>query len=394
MNRHGGIRIGRIFGIPIIIDTSWLVIFFLITWAFWGQFRLLAPSVSTTSVWVAALVASLLFFASVLIHELSHSVVAIRRGIPVKQIRLFIFGGVSEISEEASSPQDEFAITIAGPLASFVLAVVFYGITLVLPDGRAALQGAIDMVFRGRVDRIPSADQAAAVVAMIPATLAFINAALGLFNLLPGFPLDGGRVLRSIVWRVTGSWHRATVIAIAGGRALAFVMITLGLFDVLFAGDVGGLWYVLLGWFLMQAANSARVQMEVKEGLVGVTAGQLMTPTPVALPGDITLQEAFDEYIMAHNYSVFPVVVDGRVRGTLSLAHLRQFPRVQWPVVTVAEAMTPLEPGDAVSADAPVDHLIDRLAGGGRRVVVVDGGRLVGIISPSDVTRWLQRGGL
>lgn len=390
----GGIKIGRLFGIPIIIDTSWLVIFFLITWAFWGQFRLLAPTVTGAPTWVAALVASLLFFTSVLIHELSHSVVSIRRDIPVNRIRLFIFGGVSEISEEAATPQDEFAITIAGPLASFVLAAIFYGITILLPDGREALQAAIDLVIKGRPDRIPTTSQPDVLIALVPATLAFINAALGVFNLLPGFPLDGGRILRSIVWRVTGSWHRATVIAIAGGRALAFVMITLGLFDVLFAGDLGGLWYVLLGWFLMQAANSAMIQMEVKEGLAGVTAGQVMTSTPVALPGDITLQQAFDDYIMAHNYSVFPVVIDGRVRGTLSLAHLREVPRAEWPLVTVAEAMTPLEPDDAVPVDAPVDELVQRLAGGGRRVVVVQSGRLVGIISPSDITRWMQRRGL
>lgn len=386
-----GLKVGKVLGIPIIIDTSWIVIFFLITWAFWGQFRVLAPATPSPADWGAALIASGLFFASVLIHELSHSVVALRRGIEVKRIRLFIFGGVSEISEEASTPQDEFAITIAGPLASFVLGGIFFAVTLFMPAGRDAWSAVVGLILHGASDKVPAGEQAALLTALVPATLASINLALGAFNLLPGFPLDGGRVLRSILWRVTGNSDRATRAAAAGGRLIAFLMISFGFFDLLFLGDVGGLWYVFLGWFLMQAANQTLLQAEIQAGLRGVSAGQVMTPTPIALPGDITLQEAFDGFIMQHNYSVFPVVVDGRVRGTISLNHLREVPRHLWSTTTVASVMRPLEPEDTVSDEAPVDTLLPRLTGGGGRVVVVRDGRLVGIISPSDITSWLQR---
>ncbi len=366
----GGFRIGRIFGIPIVIDTSWLVIFFLIVFFFWGdlvdyQRRGLVAPVDNAALWALAVVGAALFFGSVLVHELSHSVVAVRRGVQVRRIRLFIFGGVSEIETEAANPQDEFAITIAGPASSFVLGGAFLGLAALTADG--------------------------SVVDQITTRLGWINLLLGGFNLLPGFPLDGGRVLRSIVWRATGDYRRATRIAGNGGRIIAGLMIAVGVLSVFVRGDFGGLWWIVLGWFLFQAAGATLTQLTIKEGLTGVVAAQLMTRTPIAVDGNLTLQQVFDDHFMAKNVSAFPVTHEGRVRGLISLKQLGNVPRSNWSNVLVAEVMQVLNPEDAVSADTPAEELLAKLSGAGQRVVVVEDGRLVGIVSPSDVTRWMQR---
>jgi Zn-dependent protease/CBS domain-containing protein len=366
----GGIRIGRIFGIPIVIDTSWLVIFFLIVFFFWGdltdaQRRGFVEPVGEAALWMMALLGALLFFGSVLIHELSHSVVAVRRGTPVRRIRLFIFGGVSEIEAEAANPQDEFAITVAGPASSFVLGGLFLGLAALTPAGSA-----FDQVI-GRIG--------------------WINILLGGFNLLPGFPLDGGRVLRSIVWRATGDYQRATRIAGNGGRIVAGLMIAVGVLSVFFRGDFGGLWWIVLGWFLFQAAGAALAQLTIKEGLSGVIAAQVMTRTPLAVDGSLTLQRLFDDHFMARNVSAFPVLREGRVRGLISLKQLGEVPRNTWNDVLVSDVMQVLQPEDAVGADTPAEDLLTKLSGTGQRVVVVEDGKLVGIVSPSDITRWMQR---
>jgi Zn-dependent protease/predicted transcriptional regulator len=366
----GGLRVGRVFGIPIVIDTSWLVIFFLIVFFFWAdlvdaQGRGLIDPLGEISLWLAALLGAFLFFASVLVHELSHSVVAVRRGTNVRRIRLFVFGGVSEIESEAATPQDEFAITIAGPASSFALGVLFLGLAAIVGD-----RSAFDQLL-GR--------------------LGWINVLLGAFNLLPGFPLDGGRVLRSIVWRTTGDYHRATHIAGNGGRIVAGGMIAIGVLSVFFRGDFGGLWWIVLGWFLFQAAGAALTQLTVQEGLSGVVAAQVMTRTPLAVDGDLTLQQVFENHFMANNVSAFPVVQDGRVRGFISLKQLGDVPRTRWNEVRVAETMQVLQPEEAVGTDTPAAEILRKLSETGERVVVVEAGQLVGVVTASDITRWMQR---
>ena len=366
----GGFRIGRILGIPIVIDTSWLVIFFLIVFFFWAdlvdaQGRGLMEPLSDPWLWSAALFGALLFFGSVLVHELSHSVVAVRRGTAVRRIRLFVFGGVSEIESEAASPQDEFAITIAGPLSSFVLGGVFLGLAAVFGD-----RTVFDQLF---------------------ARLGGINLLLGGFNLLPGFPLDGGRVLRSIVWKTTGDYGRATQIAGNGGRVVAGVMIAVGVLSVFFRGNFGGLWWIVLGWFLFQAAGAALTQLTVQQGLTGVVAAQLMTRTPLAVDGNLTLQQVFDGHFMVNNVSTFPVLQEGRVRGLISLKQLGEVPRNRWDEVRVSDTMQVLRPEDAVGGDTPAEEVLAKLSGTGQRVIVVEDGRLVGVVTASDITRWMQR---
>ena len=369
----GGFRIGRIFGIPIVIDTSWLVIFFLIVFFFWGDLVEAQRSgavepVGDVARWLAALLGAMLFFGSVLIHELSHSVVAVRRGTKVRRIRLFIFGGVSESETEAANPQDEFAITIAGPASSFVLGGLFLGLAALVGD-------------RSVFDELAT-------------RLGWVNLLLGGFNLLPGFPLDGGRVLRSIVWRATGDYRRATKTAGNGGRIIAGLMIAVGVLSVFFRNDFGGVWWIVLGWFLFQAAGAALAQLTVTEGLNGVVAAQVMTRTPIAVDSNLTLQQVFDDHFMANNVSAFPVLQEGRVRGLISLKQIGDVPRNGWDEVRVAEIMQVLQPEDAVGVDTPAEELLAKMSGTGQRVVVVEDGRLVGIVTASDVTRWMQRGSL
>lgn len=366
----GGLRIGRLLGIPIVVDTSWLVIFFLIVFFFWGdlidaQRWGVVDSAGDATLWMAAFLGAFLFFGSVLVHELSHSIVAARRGIEVGRIRLFIFGGVSEIESEVANPQDEFAITIAGPASSFVLGGLFLGVAALIADRSVLDQLAI--------------------------RLGWVNILLGAFNLLPGFPLDGGRVLRSIVWRATGDYRRATKVAANGGRIVAGSMIAIGVLSVFLRRDFGGLWWIVLGWFLFQAAGAALGQLTITAGLAGITAAQVMTRTPIAVEGDLTLQQVFNDHFMATNESSFPVLLEERVRGVISLKRLGDVPRNRWDSVPVSEVMQVLEPADAVGADAPAEELLTRLSVSGQQVVVVEEGRLVGIISASDITRWMQR---
>lgn len=366
----GGIRIGRVSGIPIVVDTSWLVIFFLIVFFFYGDVTeaqrsgLVAP-ISNLATWVAALLGALLFFGSVLIHELSHSVVAVRRGSTVTRIRLFIFGGVSEIETEVANPQDEFAITIVGPLSSFLLGGLFLGMAALVADGT--------------------------VIDQLLIRLGWVNVILGAFNLLPGFPLDGGRVLRSVVWRATGNYQRATRVAANGGRVVAGLMIAIGVLSVFFQGEFGGLWWIVLGWFLYQAAGAALGRLAITVGLEGVTAAQVMTRTPMAVDGGLTLQRVFDEHFMVENVSSFPVLVTGRVRGLITLKQLGEVPRHRWEEMLVTDIMQVLQPEDAVNANSPAAELLEKFKDGGQRVVVVDEGKLIGIVSAGDITRWMQR---
>ncbi len=361
---RGGVRLGRIFGVEVVVDGSWLVIAVLVAVSFYGE---LADS-GTASVGLVILVALLgaaLFFGSVLAHELSHSLVAIRRGIPVRRIRLFIFGGVSEIEHEAATPGDELAITVAGPLTSFLLGGVFF------------LAWAALLITTGELRRMMG-------------LLAFINLALGVFNLLPGFPLDGGRVLRSLVWRSTGDYRKATMTAVTGGRVLAAILVGIGAL-ALVLGDVLGLWYVAIGWFLFQAAGSSVTRLKAQERLAGVTAQQVMTPVTAAVPVTAALAELGREQTAGRGVAPRVVVADGRVRGLVGAASLRKVPRREWETRQVGEVMQPLlGPGDVLAADELVEPAIPRLAEREAGLAVVSEGRVVGVISLREVERFFR----
>ena len=357
-----GFRLGKILGIELVIDASWLIIAALITFSLFVEFSD-ATSASGAIAWAAAGATSFLFFGSVLVHELSHSVVAKARGLVVRRIRLFIFGGVSEIENEAPTPGDEFAITIAGPASSLVMAGVFALIAL-------PLEGPLERMF---------------------GLLAFVNLALGLFNLLPGFPLDGGRLLRSAVWKATGDFARGTRVAVFMGKLLAGLLAMAGLFVMVAQGQVAGLWYVAIAWFLYQAADSALVYMQSQHILSGATAGQVMSPTPVAVAAEMSVEELHDKHLLGGRSATFPVVSDGRVRGLVALEHAAAIPSSDWPAVTVGQIMTSLGPNDVVAADALVEGLLDEFQGRRRRLAVVSEGRIAGVLTEVDVARFIRR---
>jgi Zn-dependent protease/CBS domain-containing protein len=365
---QGRISLGRWLGVDVNIDISWFIIAFLIAWSFSFQYESVFTDMARGTSIVLGVGTAILFFLSVLLHELSHSVMARRLGMPVEGITLFIFGGVTRTKGEAESARDEFAVAIVGPLSSFAIAGVCWMLVNLTGD-------------------------------VFPETilygfgyLGWLNLGLGVFNLLPGFPLDGGRVLRAIVWRATDNQDRATRVAAGAGRAFAIALIAVGLLFV-FTGNLGGLWYAAIGWFLHQAATASGQHAVVRRMFEGLVAGDVMSPRLVTLADSTTLQEAVDDYFLRYDHTAFPVNdTGGETLGILTLRATRQIPRDQWHIRQAWAAMTKLEDACTVDITTPMEEVLERIAETeDQRVLVVDGARVVGIITPRDIARWVQR---
>ncbi len=325
----------NIFGLRIHIHWSWYLIFLLLTWVLAvSYYPSVEPHWSTTGYWIAGLITSLLFFASVLAHELAHSLVARSRGIPVRGITLFIFGGVSEISEEPHSAGDEFWMTIVGPCTSFVLALVFFLIWLATRHTSAQF------------------------ISPTAGYLASINLAVGIFNLLPGFPLDGGRVLRSLLWQVKGNELQATRVAARVGRVVALLIAGAGVV-LLFTGNlVNGIWLLLIAWFLDGAASAGLRQVQTGAALAELTAGQLAQDPGPWLDPDETLRAFADAIVLTHNRRACLVGRDGDLQGLFSLSDLRRIPQNGWATTRVGDAMTPRARLVTVGSDAPAEKAL------------------------------------
>lgn len=366
MFRQNSWRLGRIGGVEIKIDPSWAIIALLVGYSFFLLLSQRFPDRTTGFLLPVAVVMAAVFFVSVLLHELAHSWVALSRGVEVKGITLFLFGGATQADLETKEPFDELLIAIVGPISSFVLAGVFWAGTLVAGDGPLALA---------------------------TGQLGWINLALAVFNLLPGFPLDGGRVLRSLVWRSSGDLVKATRIASRAGRVLGGLIIAVGILEVLFLGAlIGGLWLVAIGWFLSQAANASFTHLQLKAGLQDVPASRLMTRDLQQIPGDISVQAAVDDYFMQHNYNTFPVSENGRTTGLITMASVRRVPRDQWSGTTVDDIAEPLSDMCTVRPNDSVGDVVPKLMQGEvGRVVVVDNEEVIGLITPRDLVRWLER---
>ena len=360
------VRLGRMFGIEVRIDPSWLVIAFLFGWSFYAQFGLEFPGMETGARILLAAGSVVAFFGSVLLHELSHSVVAQRLGITVKGITLFLFGGVTQTKMEARRPRDEFLMAIVGPVTSLVLA----GLLWVVVNSVGSL--------------LPKPVEYAL------GFLGWMNLALGLFNLLPGFPLDGGRVLRSILWASTGSLTRATRGAARAGKAIAAIMIGLGLLSV-FQGNLGGLWLAVIGWFLFMAAAASDQDVMLRLLLKDVKARDLMSPNLVTIPSNATISEAIDQFFLRYDHSAFPVAGVEKT-GLLTLRAVRQIPRDQWEIRQVWTATTRLDETCTVEPGTPMVEVMKRLREEDQdRVLVLDDGDVVGIITSRDIARWVRR---
>ena len=360
------IPLGRILGIRIGIHWSWLVVFALIAWTLAsGIFPSTNPGLSHASyVWMA-IVASILFFASLLLHELGHAVQARREGMEIDGITLWLFGGVARFKGMFPSAGAEFRIAIAGPLVSLALGLLF------------AL-GAWAISTRESIDGVA-------------AWLGYINLTLLVFNMLPALPLDGGRVLRSILWHVRGSFRWATRVAASIGRGFAFLFIGAGLFLFIFQGSFSGAWLAFVGWFLFQAATAEDRYLLVHDALGDLRVADVMIRDPVTLRPHVSIGRFMDQVAWSRRYTTYPVVEDGRPLGLLAFRCVAAVPRAEWDTRLVGECMIPR---DRVPVLRPTQSAVDALAtlsdGDVHRGFVLDGDRLVGFLSITDLTRALE----
>ncbi len=321
-------KLFRLAGIDIFIHPSWLIIFTLLVWSFsFGFFPLLYPHLSSSACLVYGVLTALLFFVSVLLHELSHSIVAVHDGLEVKGITLFLFGGVSQMAADSLTPRSELRISAAGPLTSFALGFVFAGAAWAAGDPWGAPWSGM-MVH-----------------------LALLNVSLAVFNLLPGFPLDGGRVVRAFLWHRHGDRNRATRAASRLGRGLAWTLIILGGFAVVRGALVQGLWLAFIGLYLDRAAMAERQETLVGDRLAGLHVSQVMTPEAVSVPADVTADHALTTYFERDGFSGYPVIRDDEVIGVISLSQIEACPPARRPFVAVRELMTPLSPDQMTTPD-------------------------------------------
>lgn len=361
-----GIRLGKVAGFPVSVHWSVLVILWLFTWSLASILPGMAPGHATTTYWLADFCGAIALLASLLTHELMHSIVARRNGVKVVGLKLWLFGGISRLGGEAKTPGVEFQIAAAGPAISLAFAAGFAGVAAVL---RAA----------GTAD----------IVVAVAWWLAGINAVLALFNLLPGAPLDGGRILRAYLWHRHGDARRAAIGAARAGRFVASALIGLGLLEFLLGSWVGGVWIAFVGWFLLTAARQEETWVLTRESLAGLTVADVMTAHPHVAPGWISVEDFIRDYLLGDRHSSYPVErADGTISGLITITQLRQVPSAQRGTTLVADAAIPLEQVSAARSAEPVEVLMERLEPtAGSRVLVMDDGRLTGIVTPSDIVR-------
>ena len=365
------IRLGKIAGIPIGINWSILVIFWLIAWEL-ADLVLpgYSPHETTTIYWVVGVFATFLFFVSLLLHEVSHAIVAKRNGVGVRRITLWLFGGVSELESEALTPGADFRIAVVGPLTSLALAGIF---------------GALVFAFA------KSGSHQEILVSAL-GWLAWINLLLGAFNLIPAAPLDGGRVLRSALWKHSGDRVRAGTTAARTGQAFGYVLVVLGFLEFLAVGLVG-LWYVLLGWFLLSAARSEESAAVMRSSLSDVHIRDMMTPDPITFSSEMTVAELLDNQLHRCRFSSYPLVApNGKLEGLTTMSRIRHVPAVRRPATRLIDIACPLSDVPVGKANEPIPDLLQRMQASqdGRALVIDDAGRLVGIVSPSDIARFVQ----
>lgn len=386
MQAGQGFRIGRFFGIDIRIDWTWLIIFALVTYSLGSTFAQLHGDWDPTLRWGVAVVAALLFFGSVLAHELAHSLVAQARGNPVNSITLFLFGGVSSIKEEPDSPQGEFLMAILGPLTSIVIG----GVLLV----GASLAG-------GPLASISDPSQLLSElgpVRTIVLWLGTINVSLGIFNMIPGFPLDGGRVLRSILWGATGDLRRSTRWASWVGQGFGWLMIFAGIsmafgarIPFLGSGLGNGLWLAFIGWYLNNASSQSYQRVVVQDILEGVPVKRMMRTDPPTVSSSISVESLVHDHIMGRDEHGFPVLQDGELVGIVTLDDVRSTNRDAWPTTTVQEIMTPHDQCTVLEPEEDASEAISKLSTCDvRQLPVVEEGRLVGLLRRQDLIQWMR----
>ena len=381
-----GFHLFKIFGIDISIDPSWFLIFFLITWNLATTYGEIHAAWSLALRWGLAAIAAILFFTSVLAHELAHSLMARTQGVKVRSILLHMFGGVSNIERDPPSPKAEFLITIVGPATSLVLGIILTFLSRVgnlLDSPFANLQQLTSQL---------------SPLATILLWLGPLNIILAIFNLVPGFPLDGGRILRSILGALTKNVKRATRWAANVGQLVAWGLILAGISMVFGAelpffgsGFVGGIWLAFIGWFLNGAAQASYQQVVVQDILDDVPVRRMMRKDPLTVTGDLNLDSLVDNHLMGSDERAFPVMEDGHMTGIVTLDDLRKIPRKDWASSTIKQIMTPVSRVKSIGPEEDAADALNRLRElEVRQLPVMEDGKLLGLVRHRDILRWLQ----
>lgn len=365
------VKLGRIAGISIGLNYSWFIIALLIALSLVQHFHAVAPHWGSTIVWMAAVVTALLFFVTLLLHELAHSLVAKTRGLRVRAITLFALGGVSQIETEASDAKSEFWIAIAGPLMSITIGLVLLGVA-------------------GASGWILGAEPATPVISVL-VWLGYINVSLAVFNMIPGYPLDGGRVLRAVVWWITRNADRSTRLAAQVGQFIAFLFILTGLFRFFVGGNFGGLWLAFIGWFLLDASRSSYVQLELMTALRNRRVADIMERDYATVEGHASLQDLVDEYVLRTGRRCFIVVQDGKVSGLITTHEIKGVDRESWPQTSVQSVMRPISQLRTVRPETPATQALELM---GRedmnQLPVISNGHLEGVITRGHVLSFLS----
>ena len=366
------VKLGRVAGISIGLHYSWFIIALLITLSLATHFHMTNPHWSDVTVWSAAIVTGVMFFAALLLHELAHSILAKARGLRVREITLFALGGISQIESDAPDAKGEFWIAIAGPITSVVIGVVLIG--------AAWLSG------------WHSGTEPSTPVAAVLLWLGYINLALAAFNMIPGYPLDGGRVLRAVIWWITRNADRATRLSSQIGQAVAFVIILLGLFQFFTEhGNFGGLWMAFIGWFLLDAARTSYVQVGMMTELHGRTVGEIMDRSCPTVEAYLSLQDFVDEFLLRTGFRGYVVVHNDQIVGLITPHEVKEVARDRWTQTSVQAVMRPIGKVHTVSPDTPALQALQMM---GRddvnQLPVVSNGHLEGLFSRGHVVRFLQ----
>ena len=363
------IELFKLFGFSVKVDLSWLVIAVLVTWSLAaGFFPNSYPELATRTYWIMGLAGMVGLFASIVLHELSHSLVARRFGMPMRGITLFIFGGVAEMDDEPPSALAEFAMAIAGPIASVFIAGICFAVAIA-----------------GDIGNWPVA------VTGVFAWLGMINGILVVFNMVPAFPLDGGRVLRSALWHWKGNIRWATRITSSIGSGFGIFLIVAGVLTFITGDPIGGMWLFLIGLFLRGAARMSYQQLLVRRALEGESVGRFMNPEPVTVTPDLTVQDLVENYVYRHHFKMFPVVGHGHLEGCVTTRDVREVPPEEWPIRTVRDILQKCGHENTIGRDADAMQALSRMnRSQSSRVMVVDNSNLEGVLSLKDMMKFLS----
>lgn len=358
----------KLLGFTVSVDASWAIILFLVVWSLSkGFFPSYFPGLSIQTYWIMGVIGAIGLFISIIIHEFSHSLIARKYGMKIKGITLFIFGGVAEMKDEPSTPKSEFFMAIAGPIASFILSVIFAGLAHV-----------------AEIWKFP-----VPVIAIL-GYLSTINLLVAVFNMVPAFPTDGGRVLRSLLWWIKGDIHWATQIASRISLMFAVIIIFTGFMHLVGDNSIGGLWWILIGSFLFFAANASYQKLLIKESFEGKTVRHFMNPAPVTVPSNITLQEFVEKYLYRYHYKMFPVVKEGKISGFITMQTLKLHTHEEWKHLLVRQVMQQQNASNSIALNTPIDDALNKMNESGfSRLLVVEHNKIVGMITLKDLLEYI-----